>query len=194
MIYYLDSAGRGDWELLDEGRRIAHRLLQSSPVADIEAISPNADGRDFENLAKAVREAIERNEPENGLDRLHTFLVKYVRVLCAMHGIEAGRDKALHSIFGEYVRKLQGEGRLESEMTARILKSSISTLEAFNDVRNQKSYAHDNEILNYHESLLIFNNVASSVRFLQWVENPEGYKVGETVHASGDAQADACPF
>jgi hypothetical protein len=27
-----------------------------------------------------VREAIERNEPESGLDRLHTFVVKYIKV------------------------------------------------------------------------------------------------------------------
>jgi hypothetical protein len=55
-------------------------------------------------------------------------------------------------------------------MTARILKSSISVLEAFNDVRNNKSLAHDNPILNYDEALLIFNHVTSSVRFLRSLE------------------------
>src|ERR1051325_8418637 len=63
---------------------------------------------------------------------------------------------ALHSLFGEYVKRLKEHGHLESEMTARILKSSISTLEAFNDVRNNQSLAHDNPILNYDEALLIF--------------------------------------
>ncbi|WP_279473995.1 abortive infection family protein [Aeromonas caviae] len=55
-------------------------------------------------------------------------------------------------------------------MTERILKSSISVLEAFNDVRNNKSLAHDNPILNYEESLLIFNHVASSIRFIKSLE------------------------
>jgi len=55
-------------------------------------------------------------------------------------------------------------------MTARILKSAISVLEAFNDVRNNQSLAHDNPILNYDESLLIFNHVASSVRFIRTLE------------------------
>ena len=41
---------------------------------------------------------------------------------------------------------------------------------AFNDVRNNKSLAHDNPILNYEESLLIFNHVASSVRFIKSLE------------------------
>jgi len=55
-------------------------------------------------------------------------------------------------------------------MTERILKSSISVLEAFNDVRNNKSFAHDNPVLNYDESLLIFNNVTSTLGFVRAIE------------------------
>ncbi|MDO9631067.1 MAG: abortive infection family protein, partial [Humidesulfovibrio sp.] len=40
-------------------------------------------------------------------------------------------------------------------------------LESFNDVRNNQSLAHDNPILNYEESLLIFNQVAASIRFIK---------------------------
>ncbi len=47
-------------------------------------------------------------------------------------------------------------------------RSSGSPLEAFNDVRNNQSLAHDNPILYYDEApLLIFNHVASSIRFLR---------------------------
>lgn len=80
------------------------------------------------------------------------------------------RDKPLHSMFGEYVKHLKQAGHFESEMTARILKSSISTLDAFNDVRNNRSLAHDNPVLGYEEALLIFNHVASSIRFLRSVD------------------------
>jgi hypothetical protein len=43
-------------------------------------------------------------------------------------------------------------------------------MEAFNDVRNDQSLAHDNVVLNYDESLLIFNHVANTVRFLRGLE------------------------
>jgi hypothetical protein len=56
-------------------------------------------------------------------------------------------------------------------MTERILKSSISTMEAFNHVRNNQSLAHDNPVLNYDESLLIYNHVCASVRFLESLES-----------------------
>ena len=40
-------------------------------------------------------------------------------------------------------------------------------MDAFNKVRNEQSYAHDNEVLDYNESLLIFSHVTSSIRFIE---------------------------
>ena len=37
-------------------------------------------------------------------------------------------------------------------------------------MRNNQSLAHDNPILGYEEALLIFNHVASSMRFLRNLE------------------------
>ena len=122
-------------------------------------------------MARQIRDTIEKNQPEDGLDRLHTFTIKFVRRLCESHGIAVTREKPLHSLFGEYVKKLRDKGHLQSTMTERILRSSIATLDAFNDVRNNQSLAHDNRILNYDESLLIFNHIASSVRFLKSLEH-----------------------
>ena len=151
-------------------RRTVARLIQDGPVPEIDALAALSDERDFEAVAKAVREAIDKNEPEAALDRLHTFVIKYVRSLCERAGITVTREKPLHSLFGEYVKYLGKGDVIESEMTLRILKSSISTLESFNDVRNNQSLAHDNPILNYEEALLIFNHVAASVRFLRSIE------------------------
>jgi hypothetical protein len=166
----IDRLGDSNPLLVEDCRKIAQRLLSDQPVADIEALTAIADERDFEVVAEHVREAIEKNQPEGALDRLHTFVNKFIRVTCEPHGITISRDKPLHSVFGEYVKALRGSGHLESVMTERILRSSISVLEAFNDVRNNKSLAHDNPILNYDESLLIFNHVASSIRFIKSLE------------------------
>lgn len=159
-----------DAALLETGKRIASRLQESGVVPEIAVITPNAETKDFATLARSVREAIEKNEPETGLDRLHTFVVRYVKVICEKHGISTDRGKPLHALVGEYIKRLKEKGRIESEMTERILKSSISTLEAFNQVRNEHSFAHDNTALNYEESLLIYNHVTSSIRFLEAVE------------------------
>ena len=81
------------------------------------------------------------------------------------------REKPLHSLVGEYVKALKNDGSIESQMTERILKSSISVMEAFNKVRNEQSFAHDNPILEYNESLLILSHVCSSIRFIEAIEN-----------------------
>jgi hypothetical protein len=157
-------------ELTDRCKKIVDRLEHTATVADAEALTPLTDDRDFDTIAHEVRAAIDGNKLEQGLDRLHTFVTKFVRTICEKHGLTIDREKALHSLFGEYVKRLRTLQHLESEMTERILKSSISILEAFNDVRNNKSLAHDNELLTYDESLLIFNHVASSMRFLRALE------------------------
>jgi hypothetical protein len=168
--------------------KIVRRLKESAPVPDIEAVLPNASEQGFESLAKSVRETIDRNEPEKGLDRLHTFLVKYFRVLCSKHGITTEREKPLHSLVGEYIKALRGEGLIESEMTERILKSTISIMEAFNKVRNDQSYAHDNKVLSYNESLLIFGHVTSSIRFIESIEK------NRAVSAQPEEEKDDSPF
>lgn len=153
-----------------ECRRIVHRLQQSAPVEDFDSVASGVSGGDFEIVVRAVRDAIENNQPDTGLDRLHTFTVKYLRSLCKKRGIGTDREKPLHSLFGEYVKRLRREGLLESEMTERILKSTISTMESFNIVRNNQSLAHDNLVLNHEESLLIFNHVCSVLRFIRGLE------------------------
>ena len=73
-------------------------------------------------------------------------------------------------------------------MTERILKTSISTLEAFNEVRNERSLAHDNPILNYDESLLIYNHVTSAIRFIRTLESRAKAKDRDKIPSSENRQ------
>lgn len=167
----LTTTGYGEKPSLpDDCLKIVERLKLSSPVPDIETLNPNADDRDFEALARSVKEYIRRDEPETGLDRLHTFMVKYVRNLCHSRGISADRNKPLNSAFGEYLKALKADGYIETEMAETILKSSISVLSAFNRVRNEHSQAHDNNVVGYGEAILITNNIVNLVNFLNALE------------------------
>jgi hypothetical protein len=148
----------------------ANRLSRSAPVHDASVIAELSGIEDFEQLAAGVRGSIEKNEPEAGLDRLHTFTVKFVRWISERRGMTVDRDKSLNAIFGMYVKKLQELKLIDSRMTEIILKTSISVLDAFNDVRNNRSLAHDNVLLNREESLLIFNHVTTAIRFIWALE------------------------
>jgi len=156
--------------LYEECKKVVARLKNESPVEDIGALTPNSRDKDFELLAQSIKESIEKDQPEQALDRLHTFVIKYVRELCSRHGIVFDKETPLHSLFGLYVKFLQKNSLVESEMSGRILKSSISVLDAFNDVRNNQSFAHDNPILNKNEAVLIFNDISNTLRFVDSIE------------------------
>lgn len=96
--------------------------------------------------------------------------MKFIRNLCKKHEIEYVNEESLNAIFGKYVKFIVANQKIESVMGERILKYSINVIEAFNDIRNNKSFAHDNPVLNYEESVLIFNNVTNSLKFIETVE------------------------
>lgn len=174
--YWLSKVNTGeiDWQndenLYKECVRIAERLKQESIVEHIDVIQSNVDDRDFKLLAKSIKESIEKNEPETSLDRLHTFTFRYLRELCDKHQISFNKTDSLNAVFGKYVKFLIDNEHIESAMAEKILKYSINILEAFNDIRNNKSFAHDNPVLNYQESILIFNNVSNTIKFIESIE------------------------
>lgn len=165
---------KGEQSLFSDCKQIAKRLEQDNSVENIEAIQSYSNEKEFSLLVKSIRDSIEKNEPESALDRLHTFTVKYIRKLCDKHSIIYDKDMPLHSLFGNYIKYLTQNNLTKSLMTERILKSSISILDSFNMVRNNQSFAHDNTILNYNESMLIFNNIANFIKFIESIETDDG--------------------
>lgn len=150
--------------------KVASRLKEETVVEEIDTIKEVEDDRDFSLLAKSIKESIDKDEPEVALDRLHTYLMKFVRQLCDKHQIELKKEESLNAIYGKYIKFLVSNNLLESKMSENILRYSINILESFNDIRNNKSLAHDNKILNYEESILIFNNVTNSLKFIESIE------------------------
>ncbi|MBL7965975.1 MAG: abortive infection family protein [Prolixibacteraceae bacterium] len=181
------------FSLQEDCKRIAARLLQNNPVDNIDAIQATNDDKDFNLLAKTIRESIIKNEPEIALDRLHTFIIRYIRDLLIKHNIPYSKDTALHSLFGSYVNYLKKEQAIESEMSIRILKSSISILESYNDIRNNRSFAHDNPVLNYNESILILNSISNVIRFIEAIEMPSKNRT-EVNQIKNDLDIDDLPF
>lgn len=151
--------------------KIVERLLREEVSSHTDLITPLYDESDFSKLATNIKEYIEKNEPELALDRLHTFYVKFIRGICTRHQIVYTNSESLNAIFGKYIKHLESLNIIESDMTIAILKYSINLLEKYNDVRNNKSFAHDNKLLNYKESLYIFDTLARLKGFIDSIED-----------------------
>ena len=177
---------QSDFDLFEECKKINSKLCDNSLNDHISAIQPDSSEQDITTLFESIRDSIEKNQPEAALDRLHTYLVKFVRKLCDKYSIVYDKDKPLHSLFGEYTKNLKAQKMIESAITERILKSSISIIDAFNDVRNNKSLAHDNALLNYPESMLIFKNISILVEFINDIEDKQDIEIQPNIEDDSD--------
>lgn len=157
--------------LYEECKKIVKRLQSEGTVENIDALTAHANDNDSVLLVQSIRASIDHNQPEQALDRLHTFVVKYIRQLCTRHAIPFDQDTPLHGLFGLYVKYLEQHSLIESEMSRKILKSSISVLDSYNSVRNNQSLAHANPLLNRDESVLICSDIFSLIKFVKSVED-----------------------
>ena len=123
----------------------------------------------LEELIAAIERDIQANKPAAALDRLHTYCMKKFAHLLEKRGEACGRDDPLHSRVGKYIKALEAEHPLH-EISKRIIKSSISIFEQFNDVRNNQSFAHDNDLIGKAEARFVFDAVMAILRFVKTME------------------------
>ncbi|WP_270505845.1 abortive infection family protein [Paraclostridium sordellii] len=147
--------------------KIAIDRLNENSV-DVEVLESKEE--DFILLVSQIKISIDNGQADGALDRLHTYMMKYMRKLCIKHNIEFTSDEPLHSLFGKYIKVIEKNNIIETEMTIRILKSNISILEKFNFVRNNQTLAHDNDVLNYNESVFVFNSIIPVKAFIDAIE------------------------
>ena len=150
---------------------VMERLRTSTEVTTLPALTIGNSHVTFTRVRDEVKKYIDEGRFDSGIDRLHTFVTHYLRLLVQKRsGSMPLESSPLHSLMGAYTKALQS-GTSPTEMSLRILKSSISTLEAFNPIRNDQSLAHPNEVnIGQNEARLIFSYVIALVGFIEEVE------------------------
>jgi len=148
--------------LADSYLRIVHRLQADSSAPSTDAIERSKQNETLDELVAAIQRDISVNKPQAALDRLHTYCMKKFAHLIELHGGSCDKDDPLHSRAGKYIRLLEARTQMQP-ISAKIMKSSISIFDEFNGIRNNKSFAHDNEIVGLNEARFIFDSVTLSL-------------------------------
>lgn len=153
-----------------------HRLFSLISKIEAGASVPQTDAIErfkldetLAELVSAIQRDISANKPAVALDRLHTYCMKKFAHLLDQHSVVWDQSDPLHSRVGKYIKALEREHELR-EISVRIMKSSISIFEKFNDIRNMGSLAHDNVLVNPAEARYIFEAITNLLRFLKEVE------------------------
>ena len=156
---------------IDEMRLVATRLKGNAPGIDL----PNKREDSLQTLLEDINNALARNKPELVLDRLHTFSTKLLRQICVNNGISVidnkGTNLPLHSLAGMLRKKYEQDALFQSSFTLIAIQNSISLFDKYNAVRNNQSYAHDNEVLDALEAEFAIRIMADLLTFIDKVEN-----------------------
>ena len=154
----------------DELLEKAKGIIDKTPKQNLKITNDFSKDR-IKELEREINKNINEGKYIFAIDRLHVFMQNYLRTIFELHGIDFQKKDRVDELFKGYMNFIKSKGYLESKLTKTILRSNLSTLNEFNEVRNHKSYAHDNEVLNNSESQLIVNNI---INILYFINNIEG--------------------
>jgi Abortive infection C-terminus len=148
---------------------LLNRLENESEAPRTDAIDRFAWDQTLDELVASIERDIGANRPAAALDRLHTYCMKKFGHLLEIRNVQWDRAEPLHSRVGKYVKAL-GQDRDLREVTTQIIKNAIGVFDKFNHVRNNRSLAHDNDLLDAAEARFIYDSITAILRFVKSIE------------------------
>lgn len=147
---------------------IIARLEGVANHAETDAIERFADDMTLDELVAAIRRDIDADRPQAALDRLHTYCMKKFAHLLRTHGMEV-EGNTLDGRAGRFFNELRRTGRIRP-ISNKIMKRAVEVFGLYQGIRNNESFAHDNEIVDAAEARFIFDSVHAILRFLKSIE------------------------
>ena len=165
------------------------KRLRSTPSVSL----PAQETTDLRLILNDIEANIQAGKPELVIDRLHTFATRYFREICQKNGIAIEDGKGDNYSLDALVAKLKGwyerEKYFESEFCVVAIKNAINIFAKYNDLRNNKSAAHPNQLLQKAEAEYAVKVVADTLMFIDNVEKSKEKKT--TPWGSGELFVDA---
>jgi len=149
---------------------VISKLEGDKPEIDLKAFSKFDDSNTLYALIQSIERDIRAGAPEAAMDRLHLFCVKRFRHLLDVRQVQTSPNEPLNSLVGKYKKALEAEGQI-SDMSLLFIRYSIAVFEKFNDIRNNRSLAHDNHLLDPKGARFIFNAVGAVLRFIKGIDS-----------------------
>ena len=116
-------------------------------------------------LIDDINENVAKKQFELAIDRLHTFLKGYIEVLCEKIKIDI-KNKSLDALYGELLKYIHDNEIFEEGITKDILSSSKKIMKSFDYSRNNKSFAHTNDIMKQNEAEFLCMYIIDLYKFL----------------------------
>ncbi len=174
--YYCFQMGDSYWEDEEQSdyqqvQRIIERLEAESEVE----LPKQEEKQNLRLIISDIETNIRINHPELIVDRLHTFTTEFFRSLCEKHGISTEDDRGnklpLHSLVGRLKNWYAENCYFDSEFSVVAIQNTINIFDKYNAIRNDRSAAHPNEMLNKAEAMYAVRIVAETLTFIDKIEH-----------------------
>lgn len=120
-----------------------------------------------------IQECVNKNNMSMAIDRLHALFSGYIKYVCGKNKIGT-TNKPLDSLYSEYINKLYLDGKLKDGISKTILSSSKKIMKDFDNVRNNMSPAHFNDIISNDEAEFICIHIINLLNFLIKINTKKG--------------------
>ena len=151
--------------------------------------------RELNLLEIDIKKSLKEQHPELVLDRLHTLSVKIIKEFCIRNKISVYNEKnelyTLQSMVGMLVKKYKSEAKF-NDFSEIAIKQSISIFEKFNDIRNNNSFAHDNNVLTREDAIYVINTIVNLLNYISYIETGKSQYVNVNVADSNDIYKYIC--
>jgi len=124
-----------------------------------------------ETVEVALRDAetlIRSSGPANALDRVHTALHVYLETICKRAGITVDEQANITTLFAR-IREEHPAIKITDpqaqKMTIQILRGMATIIDALDPVRNEKTLAHPNPLLDEAEAMLAINAIRTLLHY-----------------------------
>lgn len=153
-------------DLCAEFDAIADRLEQQSPI---QSPSLSISSEVVERAISDVETLIESNGAISGVDRIHTALHGFLRVVCESAGVSYSSDASMAALF----KRMREEHPAFNHTGARaqdvtqVLRAMGAIMDALIPIRNSASVAHPNAtLLDAPEAMLAINAARTILHYL----------------------------
>ena len=152
-------------------QQIVARLESGGGGVRTDVIERFSADETLEELVASIQRDVDAAKPEAALDRLHTYCMKKLAHLLALHAAGTAPAATLNARLGQYLNSTgRRAAKAHHPVSFEIMTGAVKTFELFNGVRNDHSFAHDNALIGKVEARFIFDAIVNTLRFIKATE------------------------
>jgi hypothetical protein len=149
-------------------RFVAVRIATNQHTLTVPRIYPQISSDTVNRALKDAELLLKSNGAPSAVDRVHTALHGYFKLICEKENIQLGiKDPSLTDLFGQLRQSHPALNEKGKEEVVKILRGIALILDSLNNLRNRASMAHPNPaILDENEARLAIHSANTIFHYL----------------------------